>query len=306
MCQSNPVSDGRPERPLGSCMSQIISGLTVAMLAAAVVRRPALQGIALFGYVAIGLLLIGTILLLPRLLALLLRLLPLPAHPSALLAREHLRASPAPASMSLAAIVAAVSLTVSMVIMVASFRQSLDEWLTRVLPADLYVRAALAGDTAFLSLEDQRRIVALPGVRHAEFLRSEQVLLDPARVPRLFAQLDALAGGVLAYTEEDEPPSIEAYVDVKVRGVAEVFGPGRDPVDQRGFPDLQAGAAQRADHRPDRRPHPGRAEGGGAGGGGAVLGHAPGSPREPAAGHAHDAHRGAPLHRAPPEGRGHL
>jgi diaminopimelate decarboxylase len=36
-----------------------------------------------------------------------------------------------------------------------------------------------------------------------------------------------VGGGLgVAYTHEDEPPSIEAYVDVKVRGVAEVFGPG--------------------------------------------------------------------------------
>jgi diaminopimelate decarboxylase len=36
-----------------------------------------------------------------------------------------------------------------------------------------------------------------------------------------------VGGGLgVAYTREDEPPSIEAYVDVKVRGVAEVFGPG--------------------------------------------------------------------------------
>jgi diaminopimelate decarboxylase len=36
-----------------------------------------------------------------------------------------------------------------------------------------------------------------------------------------------VGGGLgVAYTHEDEPPSIEAYVDVKVRGVTEVFGPG--------------------------------------------------------------------------------
>ncbi|MGE5407680.1 MAG: diaminopimelate decarboxylase [Syntrophothermus sp.] len=36
-----------------------------------------------------------------------------------------------------------------------------------------------------------------------------------------------VGGGLgVAYTSEDEPPSIDAYVDVKVRGVAEVFGPG--------------------------------------------------------------------------------
>jgi diaminopimelate decarboxylase len=36
-----------------------------------------------------------------------------------------------------------------------------------------------------------------------------------------------VGGGLgVAYTREDEPPSIDAYVDVKVRGVAEVFGEG--------------------------------------------------------------------------------
>jgi len=36
-----------------------------------------------------------------------------------------------------------------------------------------------------------------------------------------------VGGGLgIAYTAEDEPPSIDAYVDVKVRGVAEVFGEG--------------------------------------------------------------------------------
>jgi diaminopimelate decarboxylase len=36
-----------------------------------------------------------------------------------------------------------------------------------------------------------------------------------------------VGGGLgIAYAIEDEPPSIDSYVDVKVRGVAEVFGPG--------------------------------------------------------------------------------
>lgn len=36
-----------------------------------------------------------------------------------------------------------------------------------------------------------------------------------------------VGGGLgVAYGAEDQPPSIDAYVDVKVRGVAEVFGPG--------------------------------------------------------------------------------
>jgi putative ABC transport system permease protein len=74
-----------------------------------------------------------------------------------------------------------------MVIMVASFRDSLDAWLERVLPADLYVRAASGGETAYLPPEAQARIASLPGVRRAEFLREQQLLLDPAR-PRIILQ----------------------------------------------------------------------------------------------------------------------
>ena len=53
-----------------------------------------------------------------------------------------------------------------------------------------------------------------------------------------------IGGGLgIAYTGEDEPPSIEAYVDVKVRGVAEVFDrpprlliePGRSLVGNAGL-----------------------------------------------------------------------
>ncbi|MGD9735091.1 MAG: diaminopimelate decarboxylase [Solirubrobacterales bacterium] len=41
-----------------------------------------------------------------------------------------------------------------------------------------------------------------------------------------WCRLVDVGGGLgVAYGAEDEPPSIDAYVDVKVRGVAEVFGP---------------------------------------------------------------------------------
>ena len=75
--------------------------------------------------------------------------------------------------------------------MVASFRDSLDAWLERILPADVYVRAASGGETAYLPPEAQARIAALPGVRRAEFLREQQLLLDPAR-PRIVLQARAV------------------------------------------------------------------------------------------------------------------
>jgi putative ABC transport system permease protein len=108
----------------------------------------------------------------------------MPRAVPAQLALLQLRGAPGQISVSLAAIVASVSLMVSMAIMVASFRQSLDDWVVRVLPADLYFRAAAVGDSAFLSPEDQARVAALPGIARIEFLTEEQLLLDPAR-PRV-------------------------------------------------------------------------------------------------------------------------
>jgi putative ABC transport system permease protein len=107
-----------------------------------------------------------------------------PRHAPAQLALMQLRGAPGQVSVSLASIVASVGLMVSMAIMVASFRHSLDDWLGRILSADIYIRAAAAGDSAFLSPEAQARIAALPGVERAEFLREERLLLDPAR-PRV-------------------------------------------------------------------------------------------------------------------------
>jgi len=187
---------------------------------------PPVAGLPLFGYIAIALMLIGTLMLMPRIAVMLLAALPLPSGAPPRLALLQLRGAPGQVAVSLAAIVAAVSLMVSMAIMVASFRISLDAWLERVLPADLYVRAGAAGDTAYLGADDQARLAALPGVRRAEFQREQQLLLDPAR-PRivlLARSIDAvnlsrqlqLVSGPVAVAPGAPPPAWvnEAMVDL--------------------------------------------------------------------------------------------
>ena len=164
-----------------------LPGIALIAFGAAATALPPVDGLPLFGYAAIALLLVGTLMLMPRFAALALAWMPRPRAPAGALAIAQLAGSPGQASVSLAAIVASVSLTVSMVIMVASFRNSLDAWLERILPADMYVRAASGGDTAYLMPEAQQLIAALPGVRRAEFLREQQLLLDPAR-PRIILQ----------------------------------------------------------------------------------------------------------------------
>jgi len=146
-------------------------------------------GVPLFGYAAIGLMLVGTLALMPRLATKIFGLLPRPSGAGARLALAQLQGAPGQAAVSLAAIVASFSLMVAMAIMVASFRVSLDAWLDQVLPADLYLRTGISGDSAYLAPQDEARIAALPGVRRAEFLRIQQLLLEPGR-PRvaLFAR----------------------------------------------------------------------------------------------------------------------
>jgi len=159
------------------------SGLALFACGALLVGLPPIGGLPLGGYVAIACLLVGTLLSMPWLAAAVLARTPMPSQVAPALAIAQLRGAPGQVAVSLAAIVAAVSLIVSMAIMVTSFRTSLDEWLARVLPAELYFRTP-GSESAFLSPEDRARIEKLGGIARAEFMREEQLLLDPAR-PRV-------------------------------------------------------------------------------------------------------------------------
>ena len=189
---------GDQERALAR-LSTVWPGTLMIAAGALATLLPPVAELPLFGYLAIALLLVGTLLLLPRVARLAFAALPAPRHAPARLAFAQLRGSPGQAAVSLATIVASVSLMVSMAIMVSSFRQSLDTWLTGILPADLYLRAG-GGDTVYLGPEEQARIGALPGVRRVDFLREQQLLLDAGR-PRvilLARSVDAVrAAGLL-------------------------------------------------------------------------------------------------------------
>ena len=165
-------------RPLWPGLAAVAAGVGVAFL-------PPVAELPLFGYLAIALLLAGTLLLMPGIAVVVLGAVPAPHAAAPRLALLQLRGAPGQAAVSLAAIVASMSLMISMAIMVASFRDALDHWLERVLPADVYVRASAAGETGYLSVDEQAQIAALRGVRRAEFLREQQILLDPSR-PRVF------------------------------------------------------------------------------------------------------------------------
>lgn len=151
-------------------------------------QLPPVFELPLFGYLAIALLLVGGIGLMPRLAALLFSLLSrLTFRPGSgavsALAISRLANAPNQASIALGGVLSSFSLMVAMAIMVASFRISVDDWLSHILSADLYVRAATGGNTATFSPAEQQAIAGTPGVARADFQRLTQLVLDPARPP---------------------------------------------------------------------------------------------------------------------------
>ena len=154
-------------------------GLLIAGLALS--RAPALDDVPVFGYLSVALILAGSIVVMPRFAEAVLNRLPTLPWPPAELASAQLRATPRQIAVSLAAILASFSLMVSMLIMVGSFRASLETWLDQMLPADMYVRAGRMGETGYFTVVEQGRIAALPGVRAATFIRSQNMLLRADR-----------------------------------------------------------------------------------------------------------------------------
>ncbi|HJV74590.1 MAG TPA: FtsX-like permease family protein, partial [Noviherbaspirillum sp.] len=151
-------------------------------------QLPPLFELPVFGYLAIMFLLIGGIGLMPRLASLVFSALSsLAGHWSseavATLPLARLANAPNQASIALGGVLSSFSLMVAMAIMVASFRVSVDDWLSRVLSADLYVRSAASGNTGVLSPADQRAIAASSGIARADFLRATQLVLNSARPP---------------------------------------------------------------------------------------------------------------------------
>ena len=193
-------------------------GLALLGLGAALSQLGPVAGLPLFGYAAIGCLLLGAVGLVPRIAQLAFDLLPLSSKPHLALALAQLRAAPGQAAVSLAAIVASFSLMAAMAIMVASFRQSVDDWLEVVLPADLYFRTTHAADTGYLEPGFEERVRALPQIERADFLRTARVILDPAR-PAL--SLIARDRAAKAYPLVGERAPGNVWIS---EGVADLYG----------------------------------------------------------------------------------
>ena len=195
-----------------------LPGALALLVGVALTQGPSVLELPLFGYAAIACFLVGTIMLMPQLALVCFRGMPSPRPVSARLAVAQVAGAPGQSMVSLAAIVASVSLMVSMAIMVTSFRISFDAWLERLLPADLYMRTGLFNDAAFLSPENQDRVRSIAGVRRAEFLRRQQLLLAADRPSVLL-----LARAIDREEPEASIPLVGAQVVAKIGGPPPVW-----------------------------------------------------------------------------------
>lgn len=157
--------------------------LACLVLGALFTQLPPVADLPLFGFLAVALLLIGGIALMPRLAAGLFSFTGRLQTPDVVLTLALARLANAPnqASIALGGVLSSFSLMVAMAIMVASFRISVNDWLTQVLPAELYVRSATAGDTGGLQPDEQQAIRTAEGIARADFLRQSKLTLAPDR-----------------------------------------------------------------------------------------------------------------------------
>jgi putative ABC transport system permease protein len=159
--------------------------LALVVLAAALAWAPPVGGIPLAAYVSVGLLLVGGIAALPLAVgALLDRIAPhIARHALPVLAVERARRLRETAAVATSGVVASLALSVALTVMVASFRDSVTQWLDAVLPAQLYVRSAGGGggDTSHLPADFVAAVARVDGVARVDTLRATPVQLDPVR-----------------------------------------------------------------------------------------------------------------------------
>ncbi|NQW84041.1 MAG: FtsX-like permease family protein [Alcaligenaceae bacterium] len=187
----SPVSQlraGATERALKPVLNARIA-IALALISLVLTLLPPMDGLPVAAYLSIAFLLFAGLALMPSLVsqffAGLARLLPgrfaRAASPSLTLAVWRLAQAPASAAGLIAGVVAALALTVAMVVMVASFRDSVTQWLDKVLPADLYasltrsdLNDALVQDKALV-----QAIAAVPGIARLEFTLQQKILFRP-------------------------------------------------------------------------------------------------------------------------------
>ena len=165
-------------------------GVGLLVLAAALAQLPSWGGVPWAAYASVMALLLGGLALVPAAVSAALALCPprwLWRDARWLLAIERARRMRHGAAVLMAGIVASLSLSVAITVMVASFRTSVIQWLDVMLPADLYLRVQpadpAAADSTTLPPTWPQRVAALPGVARARGAWIGPVALQADRPP---------------------------------------------------------------------------------------------------------------------------
>ncbi len=157
------------------------TGFALIVLSGVLLVLPAFDDIPWLAYLAIAALLLGVLALSPIASTRVIALIPKPKNFIAQLSLSHIEKSPGPSAAGITGVVASFSLMVAMLIMVVSFRSSLEQWLVGVLNQDLYVRQAGGGDANALNTSTGAALQALVGVENADFLRYRSIVLDATK-----------------------------------------------------------------------------------------------------------------------------
>src|ERR1700761_2975744 len=152
----------------------------LAFIAAAVsTKLPPVSGQPLFGYLSVALSILATAAIIPATVVLFTRATQRAAEKiagvEALLALRSVRASLSRTSVLTAALATAVAMTVSVGIMVGSFRETVRLWMNNQRQADFYLRPAgssAADRHTTLSLDVPEQIRSIPGVAAVDRLRA--------------------------------------------------------------------------------------------------------------------------------------
>jgi putative ABC transport system permease protein len=166
--------------------SRVWLGMVLLIMGVALANAPAIDGVPWGAYLGVACLLLGGIACVPATVGGLLWLVPRTRHAPTLLAVERARRVRHTATVTMAGVVASLSLSVALTVMVSSFRGSVSHWLDTILPADLYVRTGSGTDQAdslHLAPQLPAAVERIPGVARVVGLRISPLTLRAGQSP---------------------------------------------------------------------------------------------------------------------------
>ncbi len=185
----------------------------------------------IFGFLAALLILIGVALLIPTIVFLLNRLLsPLLRFffgVEGKLAGQYLHDSVVRTVITIAALMTALSMLISISIMILSFRKTVDLWVEQSLNGDVFIfpgSYSITGYSALLPLEVSRELSSLPGVKAVDSFRALEV--EYRGQPALIAAVDGqvfLDRKVIRFTRGDPKVILNQFATGQSLLVTESF-----------------------------------------------------------------------------------